>query len=255
MEPIVGQALLPSYQWGLVILSYVVSFFGSLMALQCAKLMYRKGGVLDRHLLICGAIALGGIGIWATHFIGMLAYRLAVPIGFDLILTLMSILAAIAMSGIALYVTNRGGKFRLFGWLAGSLLAGLGACVMHYMGMYAMNMRAMMSLDPGTVAISVAIAIGAAAAALWLAFNVTTLRHRIAAASVMGLAVCSMHYVGMAAASMVCTAEAPAISFRLSGTYLPGAVILVSGFVLLYMLWVIFDVDQDNHLGTDVRPT
>jgi NO-binding membrane sensor protein with MHYT domain len=255
MEPIVGQPLLPNYQLGIIVLSYVISFFGSLMALQCAKSMYRSDGVLNRRLLICAAVALGGIGIWSSHFIGMLAYRLEVPIGFDLILTLISLLAAIVISGIALHLANRGGRFRILGWLAGSLLAGLGACYMHYMGVYAMNLRATMSLDPGTVAISVAIAMAAAAAALWLAFNVTRLSHRIAAASIMGLAVCAMHHVGMTAISMICTAEAPAVSLRLGGNYLAPAVVFVSSAVLLYMLWIISDFVQSDGLEVGVRPT
>src|SRR6185436_16348288 len=152
-------------------------------------------------------------------FIGMVAYRLAVPIAYNLPLTVVSLVAAIVISGLALYLAG-GKRFNTKGWVMGSLLAGLGVCVMHYMGMYAMSLRAAMSLDWGIVAGSVAIAIIAAASALWLAFNLTELTHQVIAAAVMGVAVCSMHYVGMTAATMVCTAPVPPGSLSFGGSNL-----------------------------------
>ncbi|SFH93508.1 MHYT domain-containing protein, NO-binding membrane sensor [Collimonas sp. OK307] len=246
MEPVLGQLLVPKYSLALVLLSYFISFLGSLLALQCAKWMFRINGSLDWELALCAAIALGGIGIWSMHFIGMQAYRLAVPITYDLLLTVISLIAAIAISGIALYLAGKGGKFTLSGWLAGSLLAGVGVCVMHYMGMYAMHQSAIMSLDPATVGISVGIAIVAAAAALWLAFNLTKLSHRIVAAVVMGVAVCSMHYVGMSAASMICSADLPASMWQISGDDLGIWVFGVASAVLLYIFWVVsgHSIDQ-----------
>lgn len=246
MELVLGQLLVPKYSLALVLLSYFISFLGSLLALQCAKWMFRKNGSLDWELALCAAVALGGIGIWSMHFIGMQAYRLAVPITYDLLLTVISLLAAIAISGIALYLAGKGGKFTLSGWLAGSLLAGVGVCVMHYMGMYAMHLSAIMTLDPGTVGLSVGIAIVAAAAALWLAFNLTRLSHRIVAAIIMGLAVCSMHYVGMSAASMVCSAGTAASMWQISGDDLGIWVFGVASAVLLYIFWVVsgHSIDQ-----------
>ncbi len=239
MEPLLGQLLQPKYSFVLIFLSYIISFFGSLLALQCARWMFRKDGTLDREVAICAATALGGIGIWSMHFIGMQAYRLPVPVTYDLVLTVISLVAAIVISGIALYMTGRGGKFKVRGWLAGSLLAGLGVCVMHYMGMYAMDLSAVMTLNPVTVGISVIIAIVAAAAALWLAFNLTKLSHHIIAALVMGLAVCSMHYVGMSAASMICIAEKSSAAWKISGDDLGLWVFGVASIALLYIFWVV----------------
>lgn len=110
---------------------------------------------------------------------------------------------------------------------------------LHYMGMYAMRLSAFMTLDPVTVGISVVIAIIAAAAALWLAFNLTKLSHRFIAAIVMGLAVCCMHYIGMSAASMICNADTPSRLFQISGEDLGIWVFGVASVVLLYILWVV----------------
>jgi NO-binding membrane sensor protein with MHYT domain len=185
-------------------------------------------------------VALGGIGIWSMHFIGMVAYRLPVAIAYDITLTAVSLLAAIVIAGLALYLAGSGrGKFSKAGWLAGSLLAGIGVCVMHYMGMFAMNMRASMEFDLVVVALSVVIAVTAAAAALWLAFHLKRTSHQLGAAAVMGLAVCTMHYVGMSAATMICTAAAPSDAFTVGGRYLVLMVFGVAGVVLLAIAWVI----------------
>jgi len=239
MNPIVGQLLLPQYSINLVALSYAISFFGSLIALVCARRMIRADGTLDRAMLGCAAVSLGGIGIWSMHFIGMLAYRLPVSIVYDIPLTLVSLLAAILISGIALYLAGGRRLGPRIGWLAGSLLAGVGVCVMHYMGMFAMNMRATMTLDPGIMAASAAIAIAAAGAALWLAFNLSKFTHQVIAAAVMGVAVCTMHFVGMTAADMVCTAAAPANALTVGGSYLALGVFGMSGAVLLLIFWIV----------------
>ncbi|VTU25771.1 MHYT domain (predicted integral membrane sensor domain) [Variovorax sp. PBS-H4] len=234
MDPFVGQLLSPHYEAGPIALSYVISFFGSLLALLCADKMVRRDGTLDLSMLACGAVALGGIGIWSMHFIGMVAYRLPVPIAHDVPLTAVSLIAAVVLSGAALYLAG-GKRFTRGGWLAGSLVAGIGVCVMHYIGMFAMNMRASMSFDPVIVAASVAIAIGAAAAALWLAFNLTELAHQFVAAAVMGGAVCAMHYTGMVAATMVCTSSPGASSFLVGDGNLGLAVFNTASVALIFI--------------------
>ena len=129
MDPLVGQVLNPTYAIGTVVLSYVISFFGSLLALLCTRKMVRSDGSVDFAMLAGGAVALGGIGIWSMHFIGMVAYRLPVSIAYNLPLTVVSLVAAIVISGLALHLAG-GKRFNTRGWVMGSLLAGLGVCVM-----------------------------------------------------------------------------------------------------------------------------
>jgi len=239
MDLQIGQVLVPTYGWAMVGLSYLIACAGSLVALLCARRMFRADGRLDGAMAGAAAVALGGIGIWSMHFIGMVAYALPVRVVYDVPLTALSLVAAILISGLSLYLAGRGRRrFSRMGWLAGSVLAGLGVCVMHYMGMFAMNMRASMDFDLQRVALSVVIAIAAAAAALWLAFNLSRLVHQIAAAAVMGLAVCAMHYVGMSAATMVCTAAAPPAGWVLGGSTLGLMVFGLAGGVLLLIGWI-----------------
>lgn len=250
---VVGQLLAPEYTPGMVALSFLISFAGSLVALICARRMVGVDGKPNLAVVACAAVALGGIGIWSMHFIGMLAYRLPVPISYNMPITVVSLVAAILISGVALFMAGGRRKFSRSGWLAGSLLAGLGVCVMHYMGMYAMNMRASMNFDIATVGLSALIAVTAAGAALWLAFNLRKFSHQIAAAAVMGLAVCTMHYVGMSAASMVCTTAAPTDALAIGGSYMGLTVFGTAGAVLIFIYWVVTGSSLDTTPAAGVR--
>jgi NO-binding membrane sensor protein with MHYT domain len=89
--------------------------------------------------------------------------------------------------------------------MGAGFLLGLGVVVMHYLGMFGMKFGGFIHWDYGIVAGSAVIAVVAATAALWLAFNTGSFGMRAAAAVLMGIAVCSMHYTGMHAAEFVCT--------------------------------------------------
>ncbi|HUR88885.1 MAG TPA: MHYT domain-containing protein [Ramlibacter sp.] len=243
----VGDILSPHYDIGTVTASYVVSVLGSYVALFHARYLLRRDGTLNWAMLIGGAVALGGVGIWTMHFIGMMGYGLPVRVVYEGTLTFLSLAAAVVIAGISLFVTGGRKKFSWPGWAFGSLLAGAGVCVMHYMGMYAMNLRASMTLDMAVVAISIAIAVTAAGAALWLAFHVVKNSHRILAALVMGVAVCAMHYTGMASAQFICTAQGPLPAWYVAGANLPMLVIVMAGAVLTLLCWNLFGVLADSN--------
>lgn len=245
----VGDVLQARYDMGAVLASYVVSVLGSYAALYHAQYMRRKNGTLNWAMVIGAAVALGGIGIWTMHFIGMIGYRLPLPVVYEAILTGISLVAAIIIAGIALVLPGTGkGRFSMGGWAAGSVLAAAGVCVMHYMGMYAMNLRADMNLDLKVVGASVAIAVTACAAALWLAYHVQRAIHRVAAALVMGVAVCAMHYTGMAAAEFICVAQKATPTWAVGGSNLPTVVFAVAGLVLVLLVWNMFGM-----MGTEAR--
>jgi NO-binding membrane sensor protein with MHYT domain len=235
---VIGQPLVPQYQWLGVAISYGVAVLGAFAALQCARHMFDARGKLNWPLAIGAAVALGGIGIWSMHFIGMVAYDPGVPVAYEAAPTMLSLLAAIVISGFALYLAGRRGRFTVRGWLAGSVLAGLGICAMHYLGMRAMNMRAIVIWHPGTIALSIAIAIAAAAVALWLAFHVDRRSRQIAAAFVMGVAVCLMHYTGMSAATLICTVQADPGHWLVNNAYLDLLVLVASLVVFGLIYWV-----------------
>jgi NO-binding membrane sensor protein with MHYT domain len=250
----VGDILSPHYDLATVSASYVVSVLGSYVALFHARYLLRRDGTLDWAMLVGAAVALGGVGIWTMHFIGMMGYGLPVRVVYEGTLTFLSLAAAIVIAGIALFITGGRKKFSWPGWAAGSILAGAGVCVMHYMGMYAMSLRATMAFDMGVVLASIAIAVSAAGAALWLAFHVVKNSQRIAASLVMGVAVCAMHYTGMHAAQFICIAPTPLPAWYVAGANLPMLVIIIAGLVLTLLCWNLFGVLAENESKQRTSP-
>jgi len=190
--------VLGHYDPYLVALSVIVASFGGYVALDLAAHAHeaRRG----RNLWLGGAALAMGAGIWSMHFIGMLAFRAPMPITYDIALTLLSFLLAVAVSGAGLFAVAQG-RPRRFTLPAAGLLTGFGIVSMHYVGMAGMRMPAHMTYHPALVGLSVVIAIAASTAALWLAFRTASVMQRLVGGLVMGLAVISMHYTGMAAAS------------------------------------------------------
>jgi diguanylate cyclase (GGDEF)-like protein len=144
------------------------------------------------------------VGIWAMHFIGMLAFSLPIQLRYDLGLTFGSLGVAILTSGFAIKIASSPNLH--FGRHAiCSLVMGLGIVTMHYMGMGAIRIVPAISYDAVLVSASVAIAITASFIALWLTFTLRNEAHqyiwpaRLGAAVVMGLAIAGMHYTAMAA--------------------------------------------------------
>ena len=186
-----------AYEPFLVALSYVISVFGSYVALQLAIAIPQArtwGAVVGSCL--GAATAVGGGAIWSMHFIGMNAADLGIPVAYDPVLTIASLVVAILAPAVGLFIVGRsdGGMLNL---PLGGVLTGLGVTLMHYTGMAAMIMPARISYDPMLFVASIVIAIVASTVALWLAFNLRGNLQRFGSAFVMGIAVCGMHYTGM----------------------------------------------------------
>ncbi|MEQ4584016.1 MAG: EAL domain-containing protein, partial [Pantoea agglomerans] len=157
-----------------------------------------------RFWLLVGGIAMG-IGVWAMHFIGMLAMMMPMMMRYDTRLTILSLLVAILASVLAFGQTVGGLHLTRQRLLRGTLILGAGVVVMHYLGMYALLIEPQPEWNALLVALSVLIAFAASGLALWLAFHLRQGDHHLMlmrglASLVMGIAIAGMHYVGMAAA-------------------------------------------------------
>lgn len=202
-----AMALHSSHDPLLVGLSLTIAVLASYTALTIAGRL-RSADRRGRPFWLCAAaVALGG-GIWSMHFVAMLAFSLGMPIDYHIGLTASSLLAAIVVTGLAFYVVGRWHGSWASLLIAGTF-AGFGVATMHYMGMAAMRMNATISYDPTLFIASIVIAVVAATAALWLAFNLEAAWHKVAAAFVMGAAIGGMHYTGMAATIYTPLADAP----------------------------------------------
>jgi NO-binding membrane sensor protein with MHYT domain len=197
-----------SYDTVLVGLSIVIAVLASFTALTLVGRAKESAGRARTVWLFGAATALGG-GIWSMHFVAMLAFSLHMPIHYNVELTVVSLVAAIVVTALALYTVTRWAGYASL--VTAGFFAGLGVATMHYMGMAAMEMNATISYDPLLFAVSIVIAIVAATAALWLALNLNATWHKVAAAFVMGAAICGLHYTGMAA-TIFTPAEGPPLA-------------------------------------------
>ena len=233
----------------LVSASILVATLSAYVMLDLAKRVRPGRQRAARALWIGGSIALG-TGIWAMHFVGMLAYSLPIALGYTESMTLLSWVAGVAACFVALWVAS-GDALTLRRLAGGSVAMGLAICTMHYTGMAALEMSPGIVWNRWLVLASVAIAVGASGAALIIFF---WLRHfsvrrgtacQVAAALVMGLAVAGMHYTAMAAADFpegsVCLS-----ANGLSGNTL-GALVVLTSLTLLTLALIASAIEARLH--------
>jgi adenylate cyclase len=199
-------ALPSAYDPILVIASILVACLAGYAALSIAgRIAITEKRTATFWWLIGGAYTMG-TGVWTMHFIAMLAFKLPIPVRYDFLITLLSTLPAILASGLMLSLISRTTVERTRLVFGGTFMgAGIGA--MHYTGMAAMRMDALMLFDPVLLALSVVVAVVLSVAALYTNLLArikggATLFNwaRLGAALFMGCAVSGMHYTGMAAA-------------------------------------------------------
>ncbi|WP_133660875.1 EAL domain-containing protein [Paraburkholderia sp. BL10I2N1] len=197
-----------TYNFWLVLVSLAVATLASYTALDLASRISLLTGSRLRHAWLGGGATAMGVGIWAMHFIGMLAFSLPISLGYDAGITGYSLAIAIVVSYFALHITARAvlTPVRL---VSGGILMGFGISGMHYTGMAAMRMEPGIQYDPVLFVASIGIAVVASIAALWITHTLRDISQRrlmtkrIGAATVMGIAITGMHYTGMGAAGFL----------------------------------------------------
>ena len=195
-----------TYNPWLVTLSVIVAVLVSYTALRLTERVAGAERRQGRLWVLGGAVSMG-IGIWSMHFIGMLAFSVAIPLRYNLLINLASLFIGMLTSLFALSISSR----RDLSWrrlTVSSVLMGAGICGMHYTGMAAIQIMPAITYSVLLVAASIVIAVTASFAALWLFFRLRSGESRlmklarIGAAVVMGLAIAGMHYTAMEAAML-----------------------------------------------------
>lgn len=191
-----------SYSLPLVALSIMLAATMSFAAVRLARVQLARPTQTSAVWTAATALVLG-TGIWSMHFVGMLAFGLPVPIGYDFTTTLASWAAAVLVCWFGLtFVLVQAPTAS--GVIVGAIFMGSGIAVMHYSGMAAMEMSPPIQYRPALAALSVLIGIGASYAALRVLIDLRTRTQTFAkditAAILMGIAVSGLHYVAMAAA-------------------------------------------------------
>jgi PAS domain S-box-containing protein len=233
-----------SYDYRLVGLSVLIAVLASYAALDLAGRVTAARGRARLAWLMGGSITMG-LGIWAMHYVGMLALNLPVAVFYDWPTVLASLLAAMFASCVALFIVSREtmGPLRV---LLGGLLMGAGIAGMHYIGMEAMRLPAMCSYSPGLVILSVILAVVISMVALWLTFHLryqakATDWRKLLSAMLMGSAIPVMHYTGMAAVTFLPMATTGGLTHAveissLSLVAISSATIIILGLTILASL-------------------
>jgi diguanylate cyclase (GGDEF)-like protein/PAS domain S-box-containing protein len=184
------------HDWHLVVLAGAICFLASAVAV---SLFHRAQATFGRRRFAWLALdaATAGYGIWATHFIAMLAYDPARGASYDLAITILSLLIAVLITGAGLYTA----LLDLGRWsaVAGGAVVGGGIAAMHYTGMMAWELPGHISWVPDIVITSVALGIGFAGAALHVAARRDSWLNAAIATTLLALAILFMHFTGMGA--------------------------------------------------------
>jgi diguanylate cyclase (GGDEF)-like protein/PAS domain S-box-containing protein len=200
-----------SYSFGRVALSVGLAIVASYAALDLAGRITSTEGRSRAIWLACGATAMG-LGIWSMHYVGMLALSMSMPVSYHVPTVMASLAAAVAASGVALFVVSRA-RMGVWAEIAGSVIMGSGIASMHYIGMAAMRCPAVISYDLRIVVLSIVLAIVISEVALRLTFRVREEKlvsgRKLISAVVMGCAIPLMHYTGMWAANFRASGVTP----------------------------------------------
>lgn len=235
-----------TYDPVLVFLSVAIAIFASFMGFQVATQVAHETARHTRQLvLLAGSLALGG-GIWSMHFVGMLAFDLCTSVEYDWAITTISMVPGVLASWIALNLIIRP-SISFKDIFLGGVLVGAGIGSMHYLGMEAMEMMPLLRYDLPMFIVSIIVAVVLAMIALGIRFGLTKLESKLPkflsinflASIVMGAAISSMHYTGMAAARFI---ETPGMEMNHANgevsTYLAYGVFLTIFFIISSVLGV-----------------
>lgn len=182
------------------VVAYLIAFVGSLLGLVCtSRARTARHRRRRTRWLVLAAITIGGAALWLMHFTAMFGFDVPdSPVRYSPWLTVASLVVAVVTVGSGLFIVGHGaptgGRIIL-----GGMLTGAGAVAMHYTAMAALQVAGRIEYAGALVGASVIIAIAGATLALWLVVAVRGWRAVIAGAFALGLAVCGMHYTGMAA--------------------------------------------------------
>jgi len=242
-----------NYDYVLVSLSILVAILASYAALLVSQFVSISASTkpsLKRLWITGGGLSLG-LGIWAMHFVGMLAFSLPCSSSYDGILTFLSTIPSILASILAIGLISRSelSKARL---LMGGLLIGTGIGAMHYSGMAAMRLNGLIRYDIKLFSLSIVVAVVLATFALWIKFRLQAEQSRLknwatpASAVMMGLAVSGMHYTAMAAAYFIRGDAANILDDGISPTFL-AAIVLASTSLIITITIVATYIGRPNN--------
>lgn len=226
------------YNMWVVGLSFLIAVLASYSALNLSGRIFRARGRNRLVWLLAGSCVMG-CGVWSMHFVGMMAHHTHLEVSYDPWVTILSAGASLIASFIAFSVTS-GSEMNRWRLGLGGLSMGAGIVAMHYIGMAAIRLEGTITYDRTLWLLSALIALIASYVALLLfrrfRFSASYSKWKLLCSLIMGLAICGMHYTGMAAAQFPTgmhhgTAQTGSQLFLLTG-------VTLATFVMLGVSWL-----------------
>ncbi len=184
----------------LVALAALICVLASFAAINLLRHARKSSGQMRGVWLTVSAVSTG-FGIWATHFVAMLAFTPGIPSGYNIILTILSLVAAILLTGAGLAVSLIP-NWRHGPWIGGAIVAG-GIAAMHYTGMAAFEIAGVILWDSTLVVVSIVLGAAIGAVALPVGLHGKGEKWKIGGAVLLTLAICSHHFTAMGAVSII----------------------------------------------------
>ncbi|WP_108520147.1 EAL domain-containing protein [Bradyrhizobium algeriense] len=235
------------HDWRLVLLAGLVCFVASIVAV---TIFHRAVASQARTRLIWIAIAGAaiGYGIWATHFIAMLAYEPGVSTGYGIALTASSLAAAMILTSSGLgFAASDPGRWRA---PVGGMIIGAGIASMHYLGMWALEVPGRVSWSLDLVLASIALGMFFGYAALTIATRYNNRGGTVAAALLLTLAIVSHHFTAMGAVQIAPDPTRATDALSLSPAFLA---LMIAGVALSVLGMSLVGVLADRRLANRTR--
>jgi NO-binding membrane sensor protein with MHYT domain/methyl-accepting chemotaxis protein len=225
----------------LVVLAAIICALASFTAIMLGQHARSSVGRM-RHLWLCVTAVATGFGIWATHFVAMLAYASGVPTGYNAFLTVLSLIVAVVATGAG-FATATTPAFYGNRWVGGFVVGG-GITVMHYTGMAAFEIAGRIVWDPIYVVASIALGQLVGGMALFVGLRGNLMKDRALGAVLLTLAICGLHFTAMTAITIVPDPSVDVPSSALPPSWLAVGIAIASFLILAMAL---------AGLGMDVR--
>jgi diguanylate cyclase (GGDEF)-like protein/PAS domain S-box-containing protein len=234
----------------LVGLAAFICALASLTAINLLRYARKASGNMRFVWIAISAISTG-FGIWATHFVAMLAFDPGIASGYNIPLTVLSLVAAILLTGVGLHVSLIP-NWRHGPWIGSAIVAG-GIAAMHYTGMAAFDIAGVVLWDPFLVFASIGIAAAIGTVALPVGLHGSDEKWKVGGALLLTLAICSLHFTAMAAMSIIPDPTVEVPQSTLPAGWLALAVALAS-FVILGLAFaaVLLDIRDERRSELEV---
>ena len=234
----------------LVGLAAIICVLASLTAINLLRHARRSTGNMRMVWLAVSAISTG-FGIWATHFVAMLAFTPGIPSGYNIALTALSLVAAILLTAVGL-AASLIPNWRHGPWVGGAIVAG-GIAAMHYTGMAAFDVAGIVLWDPVLVATSILLGAALGAIALPVGLHGTEEKWKIGGAVLLTLAICSHHFTAMAAVSIIPDQAIEVPASTLPTTWLALAIAMASFVIIgLALAAIMLDIRDSRRSELEV---